>query len=51
MLVTLFGIVMLCKLEQPRNVQASIFVTLFGIVILFKLLQTLNVPSLISVMP
>ena len=39
MLVTLFGISMLVKPEQPEKAQAPMLVTLFGIVILVKPVQ------------
>ena len=42
MVVTLFGIVIFFKLQQPPNAWLPIYVTLFGIVIFFKLKQSPN---------
>ena len=42
MLVTLSGIVMLVKSQQPENVEFPMLVTLSGIVMLVKLVQRSN---------
>ena len=44
MLVTLFGIVMLSRLEQLRNAESPMLVTPFGIVMLSSLEQSSNAP-------
>ena len=40
MLVTLFGMVMLVRLEQPEKAYPPMLLTLFGMVILVKPLQS-----------
>ena len=45
MLVTLLGIVMLCRLQQPQNAPSPMLVTPLPIVTLVRLEHPLNVPS------
>jgi hypothetical protein len=44
-LVTLFGIVMLVRLEQPKRMKFSILVMLLGIFMLVRLEQLVKAPS------
>ena len=51
MSLTLLGIIMDFKLEQPENADSSMVVTLFGIVTDVKSVQPLNTPCLIEIVP